>query len=96
VYHLDVDIYIAFLRNIFILSRSAEAIPSFRYESRRGEVSSVRQQSARDTAGTLAKVLKERFHASKVMLFGSVTRLTSVSVRISTFAISAVRSGVPY
>ncbi len=38
------------------------------------EVSSVRQQSARDTAGALAKVLKERFHASKVMLFGSVTR----------------------
>lgn len=39
-----------------------------------GEVSSVRRQSARDTAGTLAKVLKERFHASKVVLFGSVTR----------------------
>ncbi len=38
------------------------------------EVSSVRQQSARDTAGALAKVLKERFHASKVVLFGSVTR----------------------
>ena len=38
------------------------------------EVTSVRQQSARDTAVALAKVLKERFHASKVVLFGSVTR----------------------
>ena len=40
----------------------------------RGEVSSVRQDSAIKTAGALAKALKERFHASKVMLFGSVTR----------------------
>lgn len=39
-----------------------------------GEVSSVRQQSARDTASALANVLKERFHASKVVLFGSATR----------------------
>lgn len=37
-------------------------------------VSAVRQKSAKDTAEALAKVLKERFHASKVMLFGSVTR----------------------
>lgn len=34
----------------------------------------VRQESAKDTAAALANVLKERFHASKVMLFGSVTR----------------------
>ncbi|NTV48690.1 MAG: nucleotidyltransferase domain-containing protein [Geobacteraceae bacterium] len=39
-----------------------------------GAISTVRQESAKDTANALAKVLKERFHASKVMLFGSVTR----------------------
>lgn len=39
-----------------------------------GLVSNVRQESAKDAANALAKVLKERFHASKVMLFGSVTR----------------------
>jgi predicted nucleotidyltransferase len=38
------------------------------------EVSSDRQQSAKDTSGALAKVLKERFNATKVVLFGSVTR----------------------
>ncbi|HCE67640.1 MAG TPA: nucleotidyltransferase domain-containing protein [Geobacter sp.] len=32
-----------------------------------------RQESAKETADALAKELKERFHASKVMLFGSVT-----------------------
>ena len=33
-----------------------------------------RQKPARETADVLAKELKERFHASKVMLFGSLTR----------------------
>jgi predicted nucleotidyltransferase len=39
-----------------------------------GLVSTVRQESAKDTADALAKTLKERFHASKVVLFGSLTR----------------------
>jgi predicted nucleotidyltransferase len=56
---------------------SPEALKQFHpfiMNSGRREVSSVRQESAIITAGALAKVLKERFHASKVMLFGSVTR----------------------
>jgi len=36
--------------------------------------STIRQESAKDTADALAKELKERFHASKVILFGSLTR----------------------
>ena len=37
-------------------------------------VSIARQDSAKDTADALAKGLKERFNASKVVLFGSLTR----------------------
>ena len=40
----------------------------------RTAVTSMRLESAKETAEALAKVLKERFNASKVMLFGSVTR----------------------
>ena len=39
-----------------------------------GLISTARQEAAKETAECLAKVLKERFHASKVMLFGSATR----------------------
>ena len=39
-----------------------------------GAVSTVRQESAKVTAEALARILKERFNASKVMLFGSATR----------------------
>ncbi len=39
-----------------------------------GLVSTVRQESAKDTADALAKTLKERFYASKVVLFGSLIR----------------------
>ncbi|HIJ86211.1 MAG TPA: nucleotidyltransferase domain-containing protein [Desulfuromonadales bacterium] len=39
-----------------------------------GISSAIRQESAKDTACALAKALKERFYASKVMLFGSVAR----------------------
>ena len=35
---------------------------------------SSRQEAARETAASLAKELKDRFKASKVLLFGSVTR----------------------
>ena len=54
---------------------SSEALKQFHpFNSRMEVVATVRQKSARDTAGALAKALKERFHASKVMLFGSLTR----------------------
>lgn len=46
----------------------------FKVSPERSTVSTVRQVAARETAESLAKVLKERFHASKVVLFGSVTR----------------------
>lgn len=36
--------------------------------------SPLRLQSAKETAYALAKVLREQFKASKIMLFGSVTR----------------------
>lgn len=38
-----------------------------------GTAASPRQKAARDTAVSLANELKERFKASKVLLFGSVT-----------------------
>lgn len=56
---------------------SAEALKQFhpfKMKPGSGSVYSVRQESAKDTADALAKALKERFHASKVMLFGSATR----------------------
>lgn len=37
-------------------------------------VTTAHQVAAKDTAESLAKVLKERFNASKVVLFGSATR----------------------
>lgn len=46
----------------------------FKLNSGIGTVAIIRQASAKDTADALAKVLKERFQASKVMLFGSATR----------------------
>lgn len=58
-----------------VRNMSPEALKQFHpftMDSRIG--STARQESARDTAGALAKELKERFHASKVMLFGSATR----------------------
>jgi predicted nucleotidyltransferase len=39
-----------------------------------GLSSAARQGAAKKTAESLAKVLKERFHASKVVLFGSALR----------------------
>jgi predicted nucleotidyltransferase len=39
-----------------------------------GGGSAIRQESAKDTAYALAKALKERFMASRVILFGSVAR----------------------
>ncbi len=56
---------------------SAEALKQFqpfKMKPGTGSVYSVRQESAKDTADALSKTLKERFHASKVMLFGSATR----------------------
>jgi hypothetical protein len=50
---------------------SPEALKQFNpfiMNLRGGEVDSVRQQSARDTAGALAKVLKERFRRTSVTL----------------------------
>jgi predicted nucleotidyltransferase len=46
----------------------------FKTNQGRGLVSTVRQESAKDAASALAKILKERFHATKVILFGSATR----------------------
>jgi predicted nucleotidyltransferase len=40
-----------------------------------GQMSGIRRESAKETARALANVMKERFHASKVMLFGSATRV---------------------
>lgn len=39
-----------------------------------GVSSATRQRAARETAESLAKILKKRFFASKVILFGSVLR----------------------
>lgn len=46
----------------------------FRMTSGVGGGSAIRQESAKDTAYALAKALKERFMASRVILFGSVAR----------------------
>lgn len=46
----------------------------FKKSPGRAIISSGRQQAAKDTAESLANVLKERFNASKVMLFGSAVR----------------------
>ncbi|MFZ4859904.1 MAG: nucleotidyltransferase family protein [Desulfuromonadaceae bacterium] len=54
---------------------SPEALKQFHpFNTRMEIVAAVRQKSAKETAGALAKALKERFNASKVMLFGSLTR----------------------
>jgi len=54
---------------------SPEALKQFHpFKIWSGMASTTRQESAKDTADALAKELKERFHASKVMLFGSLTR----------------------
>ena len=39
-----------------------------------GKISTARQQAAKEIAESLTNILKERFHASKVMLFGSAAR----------------------
>jgi len=46
----------------------------FKMSSGSTTVSTTRQVAARETAESLAIVLKERFNASKVVLFGSATR----------------------
>jgi len=46
----------------------------FKRTTESGLISTSRQKKAKETAECLAKVLKERFFASKVMLFGSATR----------------------
>jgi len=54
---------------------SPEALKQFHPFKTGSEMAfTARQESAKETADALAKELKERFHASKVMLFGSVTR----------------------
>lgn len=56
---------------------STEALKQFhpfKMTPRVGVDSAIRQESAKETAYALAKALKERFKASRVMLFGSVAR----------------------
>lgn len=54
---------------------SPEALKQFHpFKMMSGMPSTARQESAKESADALAKELKERFHASKVMLFGSLAR----------------------
>jgi uncharacterized protein len=46
----------------------------FKASPERALITVARHKAAQDTAESLAKVLKERFKASKVILFGSATR----------------------
>ena len=46
----------------------------FKASPERALITVARHKAAKDTAESLAKVLKERFKASKVILFGSATR----------------------
>ena len=46
----------------------------FKASPERATITVARHKAAQDTAESLAKVLKERFKASKVILFGSATR----------------------
>jgi len=56
---------------------SAEGLKQFhpfKMSPGRDTIATARQTAAKDTADILATTLKERFHASKVVLFGSATR----------------------